>query len=158
GRDRVRLVRRARGSSRVRFLGRVPDDALAALYGCADIFAMCCRDRWAGTEAEGFGIVFLEAAACAVPAVAGRSGGRPPAAGGGAPGAGADGVTGSVVAPRDTDAVRDALGALGDADARERMGRAARARAVSEYSYDRLVERLLPLSRGDLTAAETLPQ
>ena len=28
----------------------------------ADVFAMCCRDRWGGLEAEGFGIVFLEAA------------------------------------------------------------------------------------------------
>src|SRR5262249_40056196 len=75
GRDRARLARRTQGNPNVRFLGRVPDDALAAVFGCADIFAMCCRDRWGGIEAEGFGIVFLEAAACAVPAVAGRSGG-----------------------------------------------------------------------------------
>ena len=33
----------------------------------ADVFAMPCRDRWGGLEAEGFGIVFLEAAACGVP-------------------------------------------------------------------------------------------
>lgn len=150
GRDRARLVRRAHGSARVHFLGRVPEDALAALYGSADVFAMCCRDRWGGIEAEGFGIVFLEAAACAVPAIAGRSGGAHEAV--------ADGVTGFVVAPRDTGAVRSALTALGDAATRERMGQAARARAVSEYSYDRLVERLVPLSRGDFSAAETLPR
>jgi phosphatidylinositol alpha-1,6-mannosyltransferase len=150
GRDRARLVRRARGHANVRFLGRVPDEALAALYGCADVFAMCCRDRWGGIEAEGFGIVFLEAAACAVPAVAGRSGGAHEAVD--------DRVTGYVVAPRDRDAVRGAFAALCDADARERMGEAARARAVADYSYDRLVERLLPLSRGDLSAAEVLPR
>ena len=56
---------------RVHFLGRVDDDDLPALYACADVFAMSCRDRWFGREAEGFGIVFLEAAACGVPAVAG---------------------------------------------------------------------------------------
>jgi phosphatidylinositol alpha-1,6-mannosyltransferase len=150
GRDRARLVRRARGDANVRFLGRVPDDALPVLYGCADIFAMCCRDRWGGIEAEGFGIVFLEAAACAVPAIAGRSGGAHEAVD--------DGVTGFVVAPQDTDAVRAAMRRLSDDPAaRERMGRAARERALAEYSYDRLVERLLPLSRGDLSTAEVLP-
>jgi phosphatidylinositol alpha-1,6-mannosyltransferase len=135
----------------VRFLGRVPDDALPALYGCADVFAMCCRDRWGGIEAEGFGIVFLEAAACAVAAIAGRSGGAHEAVD--------DGVTGFVVDPRDTDALSAALRTLrDDADARRRMGEAARARAVGEYSYDRLVERLVPLSRGDLSALEALPR
>ena len=44
----------------------IPEEDLAVLYGCADVFAMCCRDRWAGLEAEGFGIVFVEAAACGV--------------------------------------------------------------------------------------------
>jgi phosphatidylinositol alpha-1,6-mannosyltransferase len=151
GRDRARLVRRAHASANVRFLGRVPDDALPELYGCADIFAMCCRDRWGGIEAEGFGIVFLEAAACAVPAIAGRSGGAHEAVD--------DGVTGFVVAPRNTDAVCAALATLcDDADSRRRMGEAARARAVAEYSYDGLVERLLPVSRGDLTGLRALPR
>ena len=36
---------------------------------------MLCRNRWAGLEQEGFGIVFLEAAAAGVPQVAGDSGG-----------------------------------------------------------------------------------
>ena len=74
-----RLV--ARTGAPVRLLGRVPDDDLPALYGCADVYAMLCRNRWAGLEQEGFGIVFLEAAACGVPQVAGqrrrgRGGGR----------------------------------------------------------------------------------
>ena len=59
----------------VRLLGPVPDDDLPRLYGVADVFVMACRDRWLGLEQEGFGIVFLEAAACGVPQVAGRSGG-----------------------------------------------------------------------------------
>jgi phosphatidylinositol alpha-1,6-mannosyltransferase len=151
GRDRTRLERRARGHAEVHFLGRVPDDALAALYGCADVFAMCCRDRWFGIEAEGFGIVFLEAAACAVPAVAGRSGGAHEAVD--------DRVTGFVVAPRDTEAVRKALSALcDDPGLREQMGVAARDRAVRDYANDRLVERLVPLARGDFSATETLPR
>ncbi len=76
GRDEARLRRRAsRAGLDVRFLGRVDDAELPSLYGAADVFAMLCRDRWFGWEQEGFGIVFLEAAACGVPQVAGRSGG-----------------------------------------------------------------------------------
>src|SRR5262249_56987924 len=80
GRDTRRLRRRAgaRGvTGRCTFLGRVPDADLPALYGCAEVFAMLCRERWAGLEAHAFGIVFVEAAACGVPSVAGRSGGAP---------------------------------------------------------------------------------
>ena len=76
GRDRHRLERlAAEHGAPVRFLGRVPDADLPALYGCADVFAMLCRNRWAGLEQEGFGIVFLEAAAAGVPQIAGDSGG-----------------------------------------------------------------------------------
>jgi len=152
GRDRRRLETRARRlglGGRARFLGRVPDESLPDLYGCADVFAMPCRDRWAGLEAEGFGIVFLEAAACGVPAVAGRSGGAHEAV--------ADGETGIVVPPRDVGALRDALaGLLDDAGCRMRMGEAARRRAERDFSCDRLVDRLVPLARGELASLAVL--
>ena len=96
------MTRRGLGG-RVRFLGRVPDADLPALYGCADVFAMVCRDRWIGLEAEGFGIVFLEAAASGVPAVAGRSGGSHEAV--------VDGETGFVVDPRSVSEVTRAVAA-----------------------------------------------
>ncbi len=69
GRDRSRLERLAsdRGAP-VTFLGRVPEDDLAAVYASADVYAMLCRNRWGGLEQEGFGIVFLEAAASRGPA------------------------------------------------------------------------------------------
>ena len=60
-----------------------------ALLGSADVFAMACRNRWAGLEQEGFGIVFLEAAAAGVAQVAGDSGGAAEAV--------VDGETGLVV-------------------------------------------------------------
>jgi phosphatidylinositol alpha-1,6-mannosyltransferase len=146
GRDRRRLEARAsaRGlGARAHFLGRVPDgDSFPSLYACADVFAAPCRDRWGGLEAEGFGIVFLEAAAAGVPSVAGRSGGSAEAV--------VDGETGFVVESRALD-VRAALGAiLADDALRDRMGSAARARAVAEFSYDRLVGRLAPVAAGDL--------
>ena len=144
GRDRRRLEARAAGlGARARVLGRVSDAELPALYACADVFAMVCRDRWGGLEAEGYGIVFVEAAACGVPSVAGRSGGSAEAV--------VDGETGLVVEPRDVGAVRDALARLLRDDAlRARMGAAARARAATELSYDALAARLVPLAAGDL--------
>ena len=72
GRDERRLRRLAAElDAPVRFLGRVSNDDLPRLYGCADVFTMPCRTRWGGLEQEGFGIVFVEAAACGVPQVAG---------------------------------------------------------------------------------------
>ena len=137
GRDRSRLERRARAAhAPVQFLGRVPDDALPALYGCADVFAMLCRNRWAGLEQEGFGIVFVEAAACGVATVAGDSGGAAEAV--------ADGETGFVVKdPTDPAAVAAALAALLDDEGRRAsMGEAGRRRAELDFGYDRLAETL----------------
>ena len=152
GRDRDRLVRRAERAGlggRFHLLGRVPDEDLAAVYGAADVFAMCCRERWGGLEAEGFGIVFLEAAACGLPAVAGRSGGAWEAV--------EDGVTGLVVDPLDAGAVADALRRLlGDTGLRHRMGAAGRARAGTSFAYDTLAARLTPLACGDLSGLTPL--
>jgi phosphatidyl-myo-inositol dimannoside synthase len=137
GRDRGRLERVARREScPVRFLGRVDDDALPSLYGAADVFAMPCRDRWGGLEQEGFGIVFLEAAASGLPQVAGRSGGADEAV--------ADGSTGLVVDdPADRAKVAAALRRLlTDRDLRKRMGVAARNRAEQLFGYDLLSRRL----------------
>lgn len=137
GRDEGRLARLARDrGAPVRFLGRVSFDDLPLLYGCADVFAMLCRNRWFGLEQEGFGIVFLEAAACGVPQVAGASGGAAEAV--------EDGRTGVVVGdPDDVDEVVAAFERLLDDDAgRRAMGVAARARAEAEFSYDVLSARL----------------
>jgi phosphatidylinositol alpha-1,6-mannosyltransferase len=137
GRDRPRLERLVRRTGApVVFAGRISDDDLPAFYGCADVFAMLCRDRWLGLEQEGFGIVFLEAAACGVPQIAGRSGGSHEAV--------VHGQTGLVVDdPTSVGQVAAAVAALvGDPAAREAMGAAARARAVTTFSYDRLAASL----------------
>jgi phosphatidylinositol alpha-1,6-mannosyltransferase len=137
GRDAGRLARLAEQiSAPVRFLGRVPNDDLPALYGCADLFTMLCRNRWGGLEQEGFGIVFVEAASCGVPQVAGDSGGAAEAV--------ADGETGIVVGdPEDVSEVAAAFEALLDDDAgRRRMAECSRQRAVTEFAYDVLARRL----------------
>ncbi len=140
GRDDARLRRLADElDAPVRFLGRVSHDALPRIYGCGDVFTMVCRNRWGGLEQEGFGIVFVEAAACGVPQVAGDSGGAAEAVD--------DGVTGLVVAdPGGDGAVErtaEAFATLLDDDAlRGRMGVAGRARTEAEFSYDVLAARL----------------
>jgi phosphatidylinositol alpha-1,6-mannosyltransferase len=137
GRDADRLKGLAeRLHAPVTFLGRVSNDDLPLLYGCADVCAMLCRNRWAGLEQEGFGIVFLEAAACGVPQVAGDSGGAAEAVD--------DGVTGIVVRnpdePRDVAAAFERL--LSDPELRAQMGQAGRVRAEAQFSYDVLARRL----------------
>jgi phosphatidylinositol alpha-1,6-mannosyltransferase len=137
GRDHDRLERLVRTTGApVRLLGRVAHEDLPGLYGCGDVFAMLCRNRWGGLEQEGFGIVFVEAAAAGVPQVAGASGGAAEAV--------VDGVTGLVVHhPEDPAAVADALARLLDDPARRaQMGAASRARAAEAFSYDVLAARL----------------
>jgi phosphatidylinositol alpha-1,6-mannosyltransferase len=101
---------------------------------------MLCRNRWGGLEQEGFGIVFLEAAACEVPQVAGDSGGAEDAV--------IDGVTGVMVRHADDahrgpdEAARAFEKLLDDPTLRRTMGRAGRLRAVDQFSYDGLAKQL----------------
>jgi phosphatidylinositol alpha-1,6-mannosyltransferase len=145
GRDRGRLEARSHRlglDDRVHFLGRVPDAELPSAYRAGDAFVMVCRDRWAGLEAEGFGIVFLEAAASGLPSIAGRSGGSHEAV--------VDGETGMVIDPDDVMLLAQSIERLlVDGALRDRMGAAARAWAV-RCSYDARVELLAPVAAGDL--------
>ena len=137
GRDRRRLEGLvASTGAPVRFLGRVPEELLPGLYGAGDVFAMLCRSRWGGLEQEGFGIVFLEAAAAGVPQVAGESGGAAEAV--------AHERTGLVMGRPDAveQVARTLSDLLGDRERRAEMGREARRRAEAEFSYDVLARRL----------------
>lgn len=137
GREEERLQKLASElNAPVTFLGRVPHDDLPALYGCADVFAMMCRNRWGGLEQEGFGIVFVEAGACGVPQIAGDSGGAAEAV--------LDGVTGYVMEnPTDVAGLAARIDAILSDDAlRASMGEASRKRACDEFNYDVLAQRL----------------
>ncbi len=141
GRDRARLERRLAHISRtvsvdVRFLGRLSDDDLAALYRTADLYVMLCRNRWFGLEQEGFGIVFIEAAAAGVAQVAGASGGAADAV--------IDGVTGRIVQhPRDAHAAAAVIDELlSDRPLLREMGLAARRRVEADLDHERLAAQL----------------
>ncbi len=117
----------------------VSDDERDIWYAAADVFALPVRDE--KDDAEGFGIVFLEAAMAGLPVVAGRTGGVGEAV--------VDGKTGVLVDGSDVDQVKDAIqGLLEDPVKAKRMGDAGRARVLEEFQWaDRakLVEQAFPL-------------
>jgi phosphatidylinositol alpha-1,6-mannosyltransferase len=100
--------------------GPVPAAELPGHYAAGDVFAMPCRTRRGGLDVEGLGMVYLEAAACGLPVIAGTSGGAPETV--------REGVTGHVVEPRSVAQVAAAIAGLLDDPARARaMGAAGRA-------------------------------
>jgi phosphatidylinositol alpha-1,6-mannosyltransferase len=146
GDDRPRLeaLARDRGVSEiVEFVGRVAPDGLAAQYLACDVFVMPSTAvlRPDDPKGEGFGIVYLEAAAFRRPVVAG--------AGGGAPEAVRDGITGIVVDGHDERAVSAALVRLGeDPTLRSRMGAAGRAWVLDGFTFDRFKRDVAALVEG----------
>jgi phosphatidyl-myo-inositol dimannoside synthase len=85
--------RRGLGPS-VRFLGRLSDDEVLALYRSADVFAM-------PSTGEGFGIAFVEAAATGLPVIGGNCDGSVDAL--------ADGAIGRLIDPLSHDEIVAAL-------------------------------------------------
>jgi phosphatidylinositol alpha-1,6-mannosyltransferase len=124
----------ARAGAPVVFAGRVADADAPALYATASVFALPVADRWRGLEVEGLGVVLLEAAACGVPCVTGRSGGTPEAV--------LDGRTGFVIDGRDLDSLADRVAWLleNPEDARA-LGEAGRQHVTRAFA-----ERPLPAS------------
>jgi phosphatidyl-myo-inositol dimannoside synthase len=122
------------------FAGAVSDEDLPAHYASCDLFAMPCRSRWGGLEVEGFGIVFLEAAAAGKTVVAGRSGGAEEAV--------EDEATGLLVEGAEHKAVALAVARLlRDPGALARMGSAGRERVEREFIWSRQGERLESILR-----------
>lgn len=116
----------------VTLTGRVSWDELAAHHAAADVFAHPNRTRLAGLDAEGFGVIFLEAQAVGRPVIAGRSGGSPEAL--------LPGETGVLVDGDDVDDVADAIiGLLSDPARATRMGLAGRRFVEEQHDWDRIV-------------------
>jgi D-inositol-3-phosphate glycosyltransferase len=114
-------------------LGAVPHAEVERLLERASIVVAPC-------EREGFGLAAAEAMAFGRPVVA--------ASGGALLELVADGETGLLVPPRDAPALRGAVERLlADADLRERLGRAARARARERFGWEPVIERTLEVYR-----------
>jgi phosphatidylinositol alpha-1,6-mannosyltransferase len=116
-----------RTGTRVVFAGRVAPEDAPGVYAMAAVFALPVGDRWFGLDVEGLGMVLLEAAACGVPCVTGRSGGTPEAV--------IDGKTGFVVDAHDGEELAGAIARLlEDPETARKMGAEGRAHVEAEFS------------------------
>ncbi len=126
GEDRPRLEQLARDSgvaNHIHFLFGRTQEELFACYAHCDVFALPSRG-------EGFGLVFLEAMACAKPAIGGAHGGTPDVI--------EDGVTGLLVPHGDAALLSSALESLlADPSRAYEMGARGRERVQAAYTFDR---------------------
>jgi phosphatidyl-myo-inositol dimannoside synthase len=126
----------------IRFLGAVSDDRRDAWLARAQLLAMPSRLPAGDFAGEGFGIVYLEAAAHGKPVVAGNVGGAVDAV--------VDGETGLLVDPLDPLALAEAITRLlQDGELARRLGAAGQARAQL-YAWPRVVERVEALLLAQL--------
>ena len=120
-------------SEHVRMVGRVPLSDLPRYLSAGQVFAMPSRNRHAGLEVEGLGIVYLEASACGIPVIAGNSGGAPDAV--------REGITGFVVDAQDQMAlVERSVTLLEDQSLAKKMGAAGRAFVEEKWRWDEIVK------------------
>lgn len=124
-------------ADRVRFLTGVPDDDLPALYNLADVYLGVSRQ--ADSNVEGFGISLVEASACGLPVVAGRSGGIADAV--------KDGETGLLVDPTDTKEVAATVDrVLKDAALAKRLGAGGRKAVETYFNWDRVTRDMITIA------------
>ncbi len=125
-----RLSQELGTSHRVVFAGWVPNEQLHRYYALADIFVLPSEAR-----TESFGIVVAEAQACGVPAVVSDWPGSRQTI--------EHEVTGLVVAPSDSNALREALrNLLNDNDKRRAMSQAAHERSTTLYNWDGIIKKI----------------
>ncbi len=122
----------------VRFLGGISDAELPAIYNAVDLYVGASR-RVEGL-AEGFGISLVEASACGLAVVGGRSGGVPDAV--------CDGETGILVDPDDPTAVAAGINELlANPERRKQLGAAGRKAVERYYNWDRVVRELIEIDQ-----------
>jgi phosphatidylinositol alpha-1,6-mannosyltransferase len=120
----------------VHFLGHVPQDDLPRWYNACDVFVM--PNREIDGDTEGFGMVFIEAAACGKPAIAGSAGGTASAV--------LDGVTGFRVDGNDVGAVCARLQELlADEPKASALGRQGLERVRAEFAWEQVAARTATL-------------
>ncbi len=128
---------------RVSFLGRVPDEALPGLYQAADVFVLPAISR-----AEALGLVIVEAMMSGLPCVTTEIGS-------GTSYLVQDGLSGYVVPPRSPAALAEALNRLiADPALRARMGAAGRARALQQFTLEKMLADVEAIYREVLRSSQ----
>jgi len=130
-----KLAREVGVRDRLVFASDVAMADLPRVYGLCDLFVMPSRAVLEKCDVEGFGIVFLEAAACEKPVIAGRSGGIPDAV--------LDGETGLLVDPHSADEIASCIvRLLEDPSLCAALGARGRARVVNELTWSHVGQRV----------------
>ena len=118
----------------VRFLGNIDPQDLCKYYRLADLFVLLThKDDF---HEEGWGTVFLEAAASGLPVVAGRVGGVEEAV--------LDGQTGLLVdVYNDQSVIPSVVGILADQQTAKKMGQAGKERVMNYFRWEKEISKLL---------------
>ena len=123
-----KLIRHHGLEHNVIFTGRIKFEELPKYIQLGQVFAMPSRDRFFGLEVEGLGIVYLEASACGVPVIVGKSGGAPDAV--------IENQTGLIVDGTNPKEISDALcKLLADKDLAMQMGHNGRQWVVENWRW-----------------------
>ena len=123
----VGLARELGLREKVRFHFNVSDSGLRAWNAKSDIFLMVTKAVNRPEDVEGFGIVYLEAAASGLPVLASSLGGVTDAV--------INGKTGLLTGPEPSAIAGALLKLLGNRNLRERLGGTARRRCVREFQW-----------------------
>ena len=127
--DLTKMVENLNLSDAVTFIGRIQYKELPRYICAGDIFAMPSRSRLAGLVVEGLGIVYLEASSCALPVIAGRSGGAPDAVD--------EGVTGfSVEGTSPTEVSKAIIKLFDDPIKAQAMGESGRSWIIDKWRWE----------------------
>ena len=142
--ERLRSLARKHGvADRVVLVGTVPDEDLPEYYAACDVFVMASREarsKSGGLMTEGFGIVFVEAAAAGKPTIGTRVGGIPDAVD--------DGITGLLVDPNDRMEMACAIvKIIEDEHLARRLGLAGRIRAEQSFQWGFAAQKVLSIAK-----------
>jgi phosphatidylinositol alpha-1,6-mannosyltransferase len=121
-------------------LGSVSDVELSAAYARAWVFSLPVRA--VGSDVEGFGMVYLEAALAELPAIGGRHSGAEEAIVAGETGLLVDGTSSEQVSAA-------VLALLSDRDGAQQMGARARDRVMEHFGCDQTAAELAALVNAD---------
>lgn len=135
----MELTRSLGVQERVEFTGRIPETELPAYYHACDVFCLPSVE-----QSEAFGIVQLEAMACAKPVVCCELNN-------GVTWVNRDGITGLVVPPADSAALAGALKRLAiEPGLARRLGEQGKQRAAREFTVEAVARGTLSVYRAVL--------
>lgn len=135
------LIKEKKVEERVIMHGFVPNSDMLHFYNATDVFAMPSKNI--GTHVEGFGITYLEAAACGKPSIGSLNTGAEDAI--------EDKKSGLLVNPESIEDLTEKIKLFLDTKKRLDMGRYALERS-KEFSWDKISDKYIELFKSALNS------